>query len=166
MISVDLFNYFNDMCRDLSPWWHVAHTSWWHVAHISIRINPIWISPKVHMARFSYPNSLKERHTTLTNITSGRLPQHIRTTDIHYPGMFVRIIDWSKQVLHVITTACHGPRSATCRVKWQKWSDDKSLPTISDSRGAAHDFYQPPVGWWWPCHHLVVSWQAKISPYH
>ncbi|CBI29328.3 unnamed protein product, partial [Vitis vinifera] len=30
---------------------------------------------------------------TLTNITSGRLPQRILTTDIHYPGMFVRIVD-------------------------------------------------------------------------
>ena len=121
-------------CRDPSPWWHVAHTSWWHVAYISIRINPIRISLRVHVARLSYPDSLKERHTTLTNITSGRTPHRIRTTDIYYPDMFVRIIDWSKQVLHVITTVCHGPHSATCRVKGQEWSDGKSLPTISVSR--------------------------------
>ena len=25
---------------------------------------------------------------------------------------------------------------------------------------------KPPVGWWWPCHHLVSSWQHKISPHH
>ena len=91
---------------------------------------------------------------------------HIRTTDISYPDMFVRIIDWSKQVLHVIITACYDPHFATCRVKGQEWSDGKSLPTISDSHGASHDLCQPPVGWWWPCHHLVASWQAKISLYH
>ena len=124
-----------DDYRDPSP--HVAHISWWRVAHILIRVNLIRISPRVHVARLSYPDPLKERHTTLTNITSGRLPQHIRTTDIHYPDMFVRIIDWSKQVLHVITTTCHGPRSATCRVKGQEWSDIKSLPTIT-----SHDFWQ------------------------
>ena len=60
-------------CRDPSP--HVAHISWWRVAHILIRVNFIRISLRVHVARFSYPDSLKERHTTLTNITSERLPQ-------------------------------------------------------------------------------------------
>ena len=153
-----LVGFHSSSCRDPS--------SWWHMTHISIRISFICISPRVHVARFSYPDFLKERHTTLTNITSGRPPHRIRTTNIYYPDMFVRIIDWSKQVLHVIITACHGPRSATCRVKGQEWSDGKSLPTISDSRGASHDLCQPPVGWWWPCYHLVASWQAKISPYH
>nr|CAN81237.1 hypothetical protein VITISV_031072 [Vitis vinifera] len=66
------------------------------MAHILIRISLIRISPSVHVARLSYPDSLKEGHTTLTNITSERLPQRIRTTDIHYP-------------------ACHDPRSATYR---------------------------------------------------
>ena len=107
------------------------------MAHIFIRVNLIWISSRVHVVRFSYPDSLKKRHTTLTNITSRWLPQRIRTTDIHYPGIYIRIIDWSKQVLHVITTTCHGPRSATCRVKGQEWSDGKSLPAIT-----SHDFWQ------------------------
>ena len=141
-----------------------------HVARLFLSGLPqgdlIRISPRVHLARFSYPDFLREKHMTLANITSGRSSYHIRTTDISYPDMFVRIIDWSKQVLHVITTVCHGPRSATCRVKGQEWSDGKSLPTISDSPGASHDLCQPPVGWWWPCHHLVASWQAKISLYH
>ena len=151
-------------CRDLSPhvayisWWHVAHISWWHIAHILIRINLIRISPIVHVALFSYPDSLNERHTTFTNITSGRPLQRTRMTDIYYPDIFVRIIDWNRQVLHVIITACHDPYSATCRVIWQEWSDNKSLPTISDSYGASHDLCQPSVGWWWPCHHLVTSW--------
>ena len=117
----------------LPLWWHVAHISWWHVAYILIWITPIRISLRVHVA-LSYPDSLRERHTTLTNITSGQPPHRIRTTDIYYPDMLVQIIDWSKQVLHVITTSCYGPRSATCRVKGQKWNDGKSLLTISDSR--------------------------------
>ena len=105
-------------------------------------------------------------HPDDRHITSGRSSYHIWTTDISYPDMFVRIIDWSKQVLHVIITACHGPRSATYRVKGHEWSDGKSLPTIFDSRDASHDLCQQPVGWWWPCHHLVASWQSKISLYH
>ena len=102
------------------------------MTHILIRI-----SPRVHVVRFSHHDSLKERHTTLTNITFEQLPQRIQAADIHYPGMFVWIIDWSKQVLYVITTACHGPRSSTCRVKGQEWGDGKSLPTIT-----SHDFWQ------------------------
>ena len=125
--------------------WHTSPNDTWHTFSSGSASSEF--PPRVHVARFSYPDSLKERHTTLTNITSGQLPQHIRTTDIHYPGMFVRIINWSKQVLHIIATACHGPRSATCRVKWQEWSDGKSLPTISDSRSNYHDLCQPPVGW-------------------
>ena len=160
-------------CRDPSPWCHVTRILIWifpivHVARLLlsgllqgdlIRITPIRISPRVHVARFSYPNSLKERHTTLINITSGQPTYTVRI-------YFVRIVDWSKRVLHVIITACHGPRSATCRVKGQEGSDDKSLPTISNSHDASHDLCQPPVGWWWPCHHLVSSWQHKISPYN
>ena len=110
--------------------WHTPPGDEWHTFSSGF-------SPRVHVARLSYLDPLKERHTTLTNITSGRLPQHIRTTDIHYPDMFVWIIDWSKQVLHIITTACHDPRSATCRVKGQEWSDSKSLPMIT-----SHDFWQ------------------------
>ena len=147
-----------------SDTWHTFPDDTWH-AFLS-GLTPSGFPPKVHVVRFSYSDSLRERHTTLTNITSGRPPYHIRTTDISYPDMFVRIIDRSKQVLHVITTACHGPRSATCRVKGQEWNDDKSPPTISNNRDASHDLCQPPVGWWWPCHSLEASWQAKISPYH
>ena len=93
------------------------------------------------------------------NITFGRPTYPIRIC-------FVQIVDWSKQVLHVIPTGCHDPRSATYRVKGQEWSDGKSPPTIFNNRGTSHDLCQPLVGWWWPCHHLEASWQAKISPYH
>ena len=74
-----------DACRDPSPWWHVARISIW--------INSIRISPRGHVARLPYPDSLRERHTVLANITSGQLPYHIQTTDISYPDMFVRIVD-------------------------------------------------------------------------
>ena len=128
-----------------------------------------------------YPHSDFPKSTRGALLLSG-LPQgeahdtrkyHIRTIVILHPddrhilsGYVIRIIDWSKQVLHVIITPCHGPRSVTCKVKGQEWSDDKSLPTISDRHGASHDLCQPPVGWWLLCHHLVASWQAIISPYH
>ena len=115
--------------------WHTSPGDAWHTLSTGSTSSEFF--PRVHVARLSYPDPFKKRHTTLTNITSGRLPQHIRTTDIHYSDMFVWIIDWSKQVLHVITTACHGPHSATCRVKGQEWSDSKSLPTIT-----SHDFWQ------------------------
>ena len=39
---------------------------------------PIRISPRVHMARFSYPDFLREKYTTLANITSGRPTYPIR----------------------------------------------------------------------------------------
>ena len=162
----DFFSILTNQSRDPSPlmtrdtYFLVTRGTYSHPDY------PIRISPRVHVARFSYPDFLREKHTTLANITSGRSSYHIRTTDISYSDMFVRIIDWSKQVLHVIITACHGPRSATCRVRSQEWSDGKSLPTISDSCGASHHLCQPPYEWWWPCHHLEASWQAKISPYH
>ena len=138
--------------------WHTPPGDEWHTFSSGF-------SPRVHVARLSYLDPLKERHTTLTNITSGRLPQHIRTTDIHYPDMFVWIIDWSKQVLHIITTACHDPHLAICRVKGQ---DEVTISHVPRSLHMItyHDLCQPPVGWWWPYHHLVSSWQHKISPYH
>ena len=116
---------------------------------------------RIHVTRLSYPDYLKEVQATLINIrhpddfhlifglpqgssndtykhkTSGRLSQYIRMTNICHSDMIVRVIDWSEQVLHVIATACHGPRSATCRVKGWEWSDGKSLPTIT-----YHNFWQ------------------------
>ena len=71
--------------------WHTPPSDAWHT--FSSGSTSSGFSPRVHVARLSYPDPLKERHMTLTNITSGRLPQHIRTTDIHYSDMFVWIID-------------------------------------------------------------------------
>ena len=127
-------------CRDSSLWWHVTR--------ISIRISSIRISPRVHVVGFPYPDSLRERHTTLANITSGRPTYHIRIC------LSESLTKVSKSY-YVIPTACHSPRSATCRAKGQEWWQVTS-----------HDLCQPPVGWWWPCHHLEASWRAKKSPYH
>ena len=129
---------------------------------------------------------------TYEHKTSGRLSQYIRMTNIGHPDMMVRVIDWNKQVLHVITTACHGPRLATCRVKGQDevttsyfsrsphmitshdyltWSpptitSHDHLPRSLTTASPTTISVKPPVGWWWPYHHLVSSWQHKISPYH
>ena len=79
--------------------------------------------------------------------------------------MIVRVIDWSKQVLHVITTTCHGPHLAICRVRGQDEVTTSHFPRSLHTI-AYHDLCQPPVRWWWSCHHLVSSWQHKISPHH
>ena len=170
-------NLANPVCRDPSPWWRVTHFSWWHVAHISIMIIPILISPRGHVARSGFPQEDTWCASPIWT-SSGRGTRHSQTLhpdDRHitfgrptYPIRicFVRIVDWSKQVLHVIPISCHDPRSATYRVKWHEWNDGKSPPTISDNRDTSHDLCQLPVGWWWLCHHLEASWQTKISPYH
>ena len=81
-------------------------------------------SPRVHVTRLSYPDPLKERYKTLMNRTSGRLPQHIRTTDIRYLDMFVRIIDWSKASLTRYHNSLPWPtfrhlQGKRTRMKWQ-----------------------------------------------
>ena len=157
----------SDHCRDPSSWEHVPRTLWWHVARITIRITPI----RIHMTRLSYPDCLKEVQTTLINIrhpddfhlisglpqgSSNDFHKYVRMTNISHPNIIIRVIDWSKQVLHVITTACHGPRSATCRVKRQ---DEVTTSHFSQPLHTItyHDLCQPPVWWWWPCHHLMSS---------
>ena len=151
---------FSDNCRDPSSWEHVPHTSWWHVAHIIIRITLI----RVHAARFSYPDYLKEKHTALISMTSERLPQ-MHPDDLVIRIRLPRSLTEVRKSCTLSQTACHGPRSATCRVKGQDEVTTshfpRSLHTIT-----YHDLCQPPVGWWWPCHHLVSSWQHKISPHH
>ena len=52
--------------------WHTSPNDTWHT--FSSGSASSGFPPRIHVARFSYPDSLKERHTTLTNITSGRLP--------------------------------------------------------------------------------------------
>ena len=126
-------------CRDPSSWEHVARTSWWHVARITTRI---------HVTRLSYPDCLKEVQTTLiSTIHPDGFHKYIWMTNISHPNIIVWVIDWSKQVLHVITIACHGPRSSICRVKGQDEVTTshfpRSLHTIT-----YHDLCQPPVGWW------------------
>ena len=49
------------------------------------------------------------------------------------------------------------------RLRWQQVTSHDhstwSLPTISDSSITYHCFWQPPVGWQWPCCLQVSSWQ-------
>ena len=56
--------------------WHTFPDDTWH-AFLS-GLTPSGFPPKVHVVRFSYSDSLRERHTTLTNITSGRPTYPIR----------------------------------------------------------------------------------------
>ena len=97
---------FDGICRDPSPWWHVAR--------ISIRISSIRISPRGHVARFSYPDSLREKHMTLANITFGRPTYPIRMC---LSGSLAKV----SKSYYVIPTACYSPRSATYRAKGQEW---------------------------------------------
>ena len=87
---------FDGICRDPFPWWHVAS--------ISIRISSIRISPRGHVARFSYPDSLREKHTTLANITFGRPTYPIRMC---LSGSLAKV----SKSYYIIPTACHSPRS-------------------------------------------------------
>ena len=103
--------------RDPSPWWHVAR--------ISSLISSIRISPRGHVARFSYPNSFWERHTTLANITFGRPTYPIR---ICLSGSLTKV----SKSYYVIPTACHDPCFAAYRAKWQEWWQVTS-----------HDIWQP-----------------------
>ena len=114
-----------------------------HVACIDIRIKLHPDSPRGHVTHFPYPDFLRERHTTLANITSERLTYPIR---ICLSGSLTEV----SKSCYIIPTACHNPRSAACRAKgqrgWQVTSDDpspierkdgndgKSPPTISVSR--------------------------------
>ena len=117
---------------------HLTVTRGTH-CHPSLPIKHTW---------HAFPDCLKEDQTTLINISSGRLTQYIRMINIFHPDTMVRIIDWSKQVSHVTTTACHGPRSAACRVRGQ------DEVTTSHFLGSfhmitSHDLWQP--------HHLPRS---------
>ena len=67
-----------------------------------------------HVTRFSYPDFLREKHTTLANITSGQPTYPIQ---ICLSGSLTKV----SKSYYVIPIACQGPRSATCRVKGQEW---------------------------------------------
>ena len=119
-----------------------------HVACIDIWIKLHPNSPRGHVTRFPYPDSFREKHTTLANITSGRPTYPIR---ICLSGSLTEV----SKSCYIIPTACHSPRSAACRAKgqrgWQVTSDDpspaerkdgndgKSPPTISVSRPQGDD---------------------------
>ena len=139
-----------------------------HVACIDIRIKLHPDSPRGYVTPFPYPDSLRVRHTTLANITSGRPTYPIR---ICLSGSLTEV----SKSCYIILTACHSDsltqptirrlqgkrtkrvashlrRSVACRTKGREWWQVTS-----------HDLCQPPTGWWWPCHHLgVIMTNQKI----
>ena len=159
------------MCRDPSSWEHVPRISWWHVARVTIRITPhsdTQDAPHIRTASRKFKRHLQTQ-------TSGRIAQYIRMTNIGYPDMIVRIIDWSKAGLtryQQQPAMAHISPSAEWedKMKWQQVTSHDhftwSPTTISDSCITYYDLCQSSLGWWWPCHHLVSSWQHKISSHH
>ena len=139
---------------------------------------------RIQVMRPSYPDCLKEVQTTLINIDIWTDFTMYPNDQHRSPGYDVRVIDWSKASITRYHNSLSWPTSRHLQSQRTRWSDNKSLPTIishdhllrsltaasptaiSDSRITYHDLCQPPVGWWWPCHHLVSSWQHKISPHH
>ena len=133
--------------------WHTSPDDTWHT--FSSGVNPIRISPRVHVARFSYPDYLKEKHTTLISMTSGRL-------NIGYPDTLPRSLTGVSKscTLSQQPAMAHVPPPVGWKDKNEVTASHflLSLPTISNNRSNYHDLCQPLVGWWWPCHHLVSSW--------
>ena len=95
---------------------------WCHVAHISIRISSIRISPKEdtwHASPIRTSSGRSTRHSQTSHpddryITSGRPTYPIQIC-------LSRSLTKVSKSCYAILTACHGPRSATCRVKGQEW---------------------------------------------
>ena len=144
--------------------WHTSPDDAWHT--FSSGWNPSGFSYKIHGARFSYSDCLKEGQTTLisiniwTTFTIHPDDQH-RSSGYDCPGHWLK----ESKSYTLSQTACHGPRSATYRVKGQDEVTTSHFPR-SLHIVKYHDLCQPPVGWWWSWHHLVSSWQHKISPHH
>ena len=84
----------------------------------------------------------QEDQTTLINVSSEWLTQYIRMINICHPDTMARIIDWSKRVLHAITTTNHGPRPITCRVKGRVEVTTSHFPR-SFYMITSHDLWQP-----------------------
>ena len=127
-------------------------------------------------ALLSGPYSIRTPQEDMWRVPLSGLPQgeahvtrecHVRT--ITYP---IRIIDWSELVLlhhsdslPQPTIRClqsemtglvagHLPRSTACSAKEHEWWQVTS-----------QGLWQPPTGWWWPCHHLgVIMTSQKVLP--
>ena len=116
-----------------------------------------------HVARFPYLDFLRERHTALANITSGRSTYPIRIclseslikskqVLLHHSDILPQPTIRRLQSERTGLVASHLPRFAACRAKGQEWWQVTS-----------HDLCQQPTGWWWPCHHLgVIMTNQKI----
>ena len=127
----------------------VARISQWHVAHIISRITLIQISLRTHMARFFYPDYLKEEQPTLIS-KNIRTASTIHPDDQHGPPGYDCPDHWLKysKSYTLSQQAYHGPRSATCRVKGQVEVTTSHFPQ-SFHMITYHDLWQP--------HHLPRS---------
>ena len=110
----------------------LTYENWWgwcrdpfprcHVARISIRISSIQISPKWDTWRVS-PIWTSSWRSTQHSQTSHPDNRHITSERPTYPiriclsGSLTKV----SKSYYVISTTCHNPRFATCRVKGQKW---------------------------------------------
>nr|CAN70842.1 hypothetical protein VITISV_013563 [Vitis vinifera] len=73
-----------------------SEKEWW-----TLRVDGASRSSGVHVARFSYPDYLKERHTTLISITSGRLPQ-MHPDDQHRPSGYVSRLNQESILVEIV----------------------------------------------------------------
>ena len=127
--------------------WHTSPDDAWHT--FSSGWNPSGFSYKIHGARFSYSDCLKEGQTTLISIniwptfTIHPDDQH-RSSGYDCPGHWLK----ESKSYTLSQTACHGPRSATCRVKRQDEVTTSHFPR-SFHIITYHDLWQP--------HHLPRS---------
>ena len=121
--------------------WHTPPDDAWHT--FSSRSTSSGFSPRVHVARLSYPDPLKKRHTTLTNITSERLPQRTRiptyTIRICLSGSLTEVS--KSYTLSQQPAMAHVPPPTGWKDKNEVTASHflRSLPTIFDNRSNYHD---------------------------
>ena len=121
------------MCVGTPPrTWHTSPNDTWHT--FSSGSASSGFPSRTHMARLSYPDSLKERHTTFTNITSGRPTYTIR---VCLSGSLTKVS--KSYTLSQQPAMVHVPPPAEWKDKNEVTASHflRSLPTIT-----YHDFWQ------------------------
>ena len=148
---------------------HASHGDTWHAYHLD---HP---HPNTHDALLLSGLPQGKANDTYKHKHPDDFHKYIRMTNIGRPDMIVRVIDWRKASLTRYHNSLPWPTFRHLQSEGTRWSDNKSLPTIIShdhlprSLTAASPItisIKPPVGWWWPCHHLGSSWQHKISSHH
>ena len=107
----------------------MPHTSLWHVARIIIRITLIRISPRVHVARLSYPVQGKAHDTHKYNI---RTTVTAHPENRHTLSRYVCPDHWLRKAsLARYHNSLSWPTSRHLQSERTRWRDNKSLPTIT-----------------------------------